>query len=203
MTVESNRPQDATADGANPLRVALVIGSTREGRFGPVVANWFMRQIEQRGDMTVDVLDLAGFDLPARMPAAPDGSISAFVDRIGSADAFVIVTPEYNHGYPASLKLAIDYGHAEWQAKPVGFVSYGGIAGGLRAVEQLRQVFAELHAVTVRDTVSFADVWTAFDRDGEPRDADAALGAVKVMLDALSWWGDVLRDARATRPYVA
>ncbi len=67
----------------------------------------------------------------------------------------VVVTPEYNHGYPASLKQAIDIPHAEWQRKAVGFVSYGGLAGGMRAVEQLRQVFAELHCTTVRETVSF------------------------------------------------
>ena len=65
------------------------------------------------------------------------------------------MTPEYNHGYPASLKQAIEIPHAEWKAKPCRFASDGGLAGGLRAVEQLRQVFAELHAVTMRDTVSF------------------------------------------------
>jgi hypothetical protein len=77
------------------------------------------------------------------------------VPPIDAADAFVVVTPEYNHSYPASLKHAIDMAHGEWNTKPVAFVSYGGISGGLRAVEALRLVFAELHATTIRDTVSF------------------------------------------------
>ena len=115
----------------------------------------------------------------------------------------MVVTPEYNHGYPASLKQAIDLAMQEWKAKPVAFVSYGGISGGLRAVEQLRQVFAELHAVTIRDTVSFAMAHGRFDSDGGLRDPDAAEAAVKVLLDELLWWGDALRAARAARPYAA
>jgi NAD(P)H-dependent FMN reductase len=82
----------------------------------------------------------------------------------------VVVTPEYNHGYTAALKQLIDAVKAEWVAKPVGFVSYGGVSGGLRAVEQLRLVFAELHAVTIRDGVSFAMAWNRFDEAGEPVD---------------------------------
>ncbi len=76
--------------------------------------------------------------------------VAAFRERIDRADAFVVVTPEYNHAYPAVLKFMIDCAYAEWQAKPVAFVSYGGISGGLRAVEQLRLVFAELHADAAR-----------------------------------------------------
>ncbi len=76
---------------------------------------------------------------------------------LSEADAFIVVTPEYNHSFTASLKFVLDLVYEPWQGKPVAFVSYGGISGGLRAVEQLRLVFAELHAVTVRDTVSFAN----------------------------------------------
>jgi NAD(P)H-dependent FMN reductase len=115
----------------------------------------------------------------------------------------VVVTPEYNHGYPASLKQAIDLGGREWWAKPVAFVSYGGISGGLRAVEQLRQVFAELHAVTVRDTVSFHGAHGCFDDSGSPRDPSGRNAAAKTMLDQLAWWAYALRDARAVRPYAA
>ncbi len=85
----------------------------------------------------------------------------------------------------------------------MGFVSYGGMAGGLRAVEQLRQVFAELHAVTVRDTVSFHEFWRRFDDSGEPLHAAGCNAAAKVMLDQLAWWGHALADARARRPYAA
>jgi len=109
--------------------------------------------------------------------------------------------PEYNHSFPAPLKNAIDWHFKEWQAKPIGFVSYGGISGGLRAVEQLRQVFAELHAVTVRDTASFHGVWAQFDSDGRPKDPGVCERAAKSMLDQLAWWGDALREARTRRPY--
>ena len=91
---------------------------------------------------------------------------------LGLADAFVVVTPEYNHGYPAPLKELIDSVNAEWQAKPVAFVSYGGVSGGLRAVEQLRLVFAELHAVTIRDSVSFPGAWEQFDESGVLRNPE-------------------------------
>jgi NAD(P)H-dependent FMN reductase len=111
-----------------------------------------------------------------------------------------VVTPEYNHSFPASLKNVLDWHHTEWQAKPVGFVSYGGLSGGLRAVEQLRPVFAELHAVTVRDAVSFHMAWERFGEDGAPKD-DASVAAAKVLLDQLGWWGNALREARAKTPY--
>lgn len=85
----------------------------------------------------------------------------------------------------------------EWREKAVGFVSYGGVGGGLRAVEQLRQVFAELQTVTVRDSVSFAMVWDQFDECGEPREPAACTGAAKTMFDQLGWWARALRTARA------
>lgn len=179
-----------------PLRLALIVGSTREGRFGDTVARWFTALARQRSDLALDVIDLADVGVPAVYPRDPDPAGRAFIDRICRADAFVVVTPEYNHGYPASLKQAIDLPHAEWQRKPVGFVSYGGMAGGVRAVEQLRQVFAELHAVTVRDAVSFHNVWALFDPAGEPLDPAGCNAAAAAMLDQLVWWGRALRTAR-------
>lgn len=111
-----------------------------------------------------------------------------------------MVTPEYNHSYPGTLKNLIDLHHTQWQAKPVGFVSYGGISGGLRAVEHLRPVFAELHAVTVRDSVAFPNPWPRFDPTGTLLDPDAAETAAATMLDQLTWWAEALRTARATHP---
>lgn len=137
-------------------------------------------------------------DVIGEEPAPEVGAVSR---RLAAADAFVIVTPEYNHSFPAPLKNAIDWLSREWKAKPVGFVSYGGRSGGLRAVEQLRQVFAELHAVTVRDTVSFHDAWTQFEPDGRPKDAKGCAVAAATMLDQLAWWGSALRDARNRQPY--
>ncbi|UNO41503.1 NAD(P)H-dependent oxidoreductase [Streptomyces sp. MST-110588] len=191
------------------LRVAVIIGSTRDGRFGPTVANWLAGHITQRGDMDVDLVDLVATPLPRvfpafdRPPAPGTGELLAEVSpRLAAADAFVIVTPEYNHSFPAPLKDAIDWHNKEWHAKPVGFVSYGGVSGGLRAVEHLRTVLAELHAVTVRDTVSFHQYGEKFDQNGNSKDP-ASDAAAKGMLDQLAWWARALRDAKAIRPYVA
>jgi NAD(P)H-dependent FMN reductase len=184
-----------------PLRLAIIIGSTRTGRFAPIVAKWFMAQTRHRADMDAELIDLADFNLPAVYPDAHDETVRAFVERIDRADAFVVVTPEYNHGYPASLKQAIDLANHEWHAKPVAFVSYGGMAGGLRAVEQLRQVFAELHATTVRETVSFHGAWAAFGESGLPHDPVPCDAAAKQMLDQLAWWAKALREARTAHPY--
>jgi len=185
----------------NRLHLAIIIGSTRKGRFAPTVAGWFAGQAERRDDMAVDVIDLAGAQLPDVLSDKPGPQVAAVTPRLAAADAFVVVTPEYNHSFPAALKNAIDWHFKEWQAKPVGFVSYGGLGGGLRAVEQLRQVFAELHAVTVRDTVSFHGVWAQFDSDGRPKDPGVCERAAKSMLDQLAWWADALREARTRRPY--
>ena len=184
------------AVNTDPLDVVVILGSTREGRFAPTVARWFMSQAATRYDMDVTLIDLADVDLPSAYPSQRSDSVNAFVRRIGQADAYVVVTPEYNHGYPASLKQAIDLPYDEWRAKPVGFVSYGGVSGGLRAVEQLRQVFAELHVATMRDTVSFHLVGGRFDRGGDPYDPDGCNLAAATMLDQLAWWGTALRAAR-------
>lgn len=175
----------------NTLQLAVIVGSVREGRFGPIVANWFAGRVERRDDVKLDVVDLAATPVPS----------ADFASRIDAADAFVVITPEYNHGYPGGLKLAIDSVNREWHAKPVGFVSYGGLSGGLRSVEQLRVVFAELHTVTVRETVSFHLAGRCFDDQGRPHDADAVNTAATALLDQVAWWARALRDARADRPY--
>ncbi len=190
-----------------PVRVAVIVGSVREGRFGPVVADWLAAVAGEHGGFDVDVVDLAGPDLPLVMPAfgsTPSPAVLAeaakVTPRLAAADAFVVVTPEYNHSYPASLKNVIDWHRTEWMAKPIAFVSYGGVSGGLRAVEHLRAVFAELHAVTIRETVSFHGAHTRFGADGVPAD-DRAGVAAKALLDQLWWWARSLSEARAARPY--
>ncbi|MFT2019463.1 NADPH-dependent FMN reductase [Streptomyces sp. 796.1] len=192
-----------------PLRLAVIVGSTRGGRFGPQVADWITERARVHGGLDVDVIDLADAELPNEMPAygaQPNPAATAALAKISpgltAADAFVVVTPEYNHSYPASLKNAIDWHNEEWHAKPVGFVSYGGISGGLRAVEHLRGVFAELHAVTVRETVSFALAGNLF-RDGELIDPTQPNIAAKRLLDQLLWWGNALRAAKEEQPYAA
>ncbi|MFF2301444.1 NADPH-dependent FMN reductase [Streptomyces sp. NPDC058128] len=193
-----------------PLHLAVIQGSTRDGRLGPVVAKWLLHHAADRPDLTTDLIDLAETPLPTVFPhlgQAPERAedralLAAVSPRLAAADAFVVVTPEYNHSYPASLKNAIDWHHREWQAKPVGFVSYGGFSAGLRAVEHLRAVFAELHAVTIRETVGLQGVWGQFDENGRAVDP-ATDTAAKAMLDQLVWWGEALRDARANKPYAA
>ncbi|MEU9125063.1 NAD(P)H-dependent oxidoreductase [Streptomyces sp. NPDC048506] len=183
----------------HPYRLAVIIASTREGRFAPVIANWFTRHAERHPQIALDVVDL---DV-VRPYALRHGTeeYESYAKRIDEADAFVVITPEYNHSFPAPLKHAVDLLHSQWQAKPVGFVSYGGISGGLRAVEQLRLVFAELHATTVRETVSFALAGALFDDAGRLHDPAPAAKAADALLKQLSWWAVALREARATRPY--
>jgi NAD(P)H-dependent FMN reductase len=175
------------------FHLAVIIGSVREGRFGPVVADWFVGQAKQRSDLTVDLVDLVEVPVPS----------PSLANRLGAADAFVVVTPEYNHSYPGPLKHAIDSVGEQWRAKAVGFVSYGGMSGGLRAVEPLRVVFAELHAVTVRNTVSFHNAREQFDEHGAPRHSEAVNTAAALLLDQLAWWAQALRTARAASSYVA
>lgn len=173
-----------------PYQLAVVMSSVREGRFGPVITNWFLDRAKQRDDVSVSVIDLA---------ESPDG-LSA---GVAAADAVVVIVPEYNHSYPGPLKTALDNTSREWHAKPVAFVSYGGISGGLRAVEHLRPVFSELHAATIRETVSFPYAWNCFGPDGEPHDTENVDLAATALLNQLGWWANALRDARRVRPYAA
>lgn len=192
-----------------PLRVAVLIGSTRQGSRSRTVADWLSTAAAPRTDLELDLLDLAEFPLPLAGPDwDPPAEIAEILarsqPRLGAADAFIVVTPEYNHSFPAALKNFIDWHFHEWRAKPVGFVCHGGgLGGGLRAVEQLRLVFAELRATTVRDTVSFQGGAVAFDQAGRPREPDGCAIALKALLDDLTWWGTALRAARRARPYAA
>ncbi|WP_435597969.1 NADPH-dependent FMN reductase [Streptomyces anulatus] len=183
-----------------PLRVAVIIGSTREGRIGDAVGRWFMERARDRSELDLAVLDLADYDFPVHYPGRATEQMTEFTDEIARAEAFVVVTPEYNRSFPASLKQAIDFAYEEWQTKPVAFVSYGHGSAGLYAVEQLRTVFTELHTVTLRNGVALDFLRQPL--EGHPGDTgrDRSVG---LMLDQLGWWGSALREARAARPYVS
>ena len=178
------------------IRLGLIYGSTRPGRLCDTVANWVAGQLGEQPGFTIELID------PAQLPRGGDGRLDeAEVEaRIARAEAFIVVTPEYNHGYPAALKELIDSAYEPWQAKPVAFVSYGGLSGGLRAVEQLRQVFAELDTVTLRETVSFSEIWEQFGANGELRSPYRARRSMAKLLARLLWWSESLREARARRP---
>jgi NAD(P)H-dependent FMN reductase len=191
------------------LNLAVILASVRQRRFGPVVANWFSSEARRHGEFDVTLIDLAEAPLPPVLGPEPPAiatndarpaEMALLTQQLESADAFVIVTPEYNRSYPASIKTLIDWHFTEWRTKPVGFVSYGGPAGGLRAVEHLRLVLAELHAVTMRHTVSFTKYWELFDDKGEPNKPET-LEESAALLKELAWWARVLRDARISRPY--
>jgi len=185
---------------ADRLQLAVIIGSVRAGRIGEAVSDWFGTQLDQHDEFSLDLIDLADLTLPDCLDGSGDAGV--FAKRIDAADGVVVITPEYNHGYPGALKTAIDSAREEWQAKAVGFVSYGGVAGGLRAVEQLRLVFAELHTVTVRQVVSLHFVHDLFDGNGMLTDHHAPAAAHK-MLAQLAWWSRALRSARAEEAYDA
>ncbi|MEV0684443.1 NAD(P)H-dependent oxidoreductase [Nocardia sp. NPDC050378] len=186
------------------LKLAIIIGSVRDGRFGPVVADWFAAQVDDRFD--VDVIDLAEFDLPAELPAVPPAmdpdparpsGMVALSDRLAAADAYVVLTPEYNRSYPSALKTAIDWHFTQWDRKTIGFVGYSGGTGGVLAIEHLRQVFNELNAHTVRDYVSFPRYYLLFDEGGRLREPEGFEAAAKAMLDQLFWWATALAGARS------
>jgi len=192
------------------VKLAVILGSVREGRFGPVVANWIVEQTRQHGKFKVNLVDLAEVDLPLVLGPEPPAiattgarpaEMAQLTAALDEADAFIVVTPEYNRSFPASIKSLIDWHYIEWRAKPIGFVSYGSTSGGLRAVEQLRLVFAEMHAVTVRDCVSFANYWELFQEDGTLGNPEPARAAAKELLDQLGWWAEALLDARTNNPY--
>ncbi|RPF38284.1 NAD(P)H-dependent FMN reductase [Streptomyces sp. TLI_185] len=195
----------------NKHKLVIIVGSVRDGRFGPAVASWVAEQAGAHGGFDVEVVDLAEIDIPLALPAEspkfagdayprPAG-MAALTSALEGADAFVVVTPEYNHSYPASLKAAIDWHFTQWTAKPVAFVSYGGAAGGRHAVLHLENVLTELHAVTIRDGLAFPNYFTAW-QDGRPLDPDAA-GYAKTLLEQLAWWAGALRSAREAAPYPA
>ncbi|MGP4112778.1 NADPH-dependent FMN reductase [Streptomyces sp. 4N509B] len=193
-----------------PLKLAVILASVREGRFGPVVARWYTDRLAGDARFEVDVIDLARESLPLALPAespkmAGDAyrrppEMAELTRRLEAADAFVVITPEYNRSFPAALKSAIDWHFTQWQAKPVGFVGYSGMSGALLAIEQLKQVFGELYAHPVRNGVIFPRYYLLFDGEGNLKEPEEANEAAGLMLEELAWWGTALRTARGVRP---
>jgi NAD(P)H-dependent FMN reductase len=162
------------------MKLTVIFGSTRAGRKGEVVANWVQKGVEPDSRFELDFADLREVNLPFfDEPMDPFGMKEAGVDythpegrawadRVKAADGFIMITPEYNHSAPAVLKNCIDWVGPEWADKPVGFISYGGIAGGARAVEHLRQMVIEVSLVQVANAIHFPFFQKAFDEQGQP-----------------------------------
>jgi len=140
-----------------PLKIGIILGSTRENRFSEKPGRWLFSEIQKQPDIEARLLDLRDYSLPfLNTPTAPsdlkgvysDPAVTRWSKEIASLDGFVIIAPEYNHGYPAILKNAIDWLFDEWARKPVAFFAYGDV-GGARSVEQLRQVVIELKMVPI------------------------------------------------------
>lgn len=152
----------------------VIVASTRPGRVGLPVAAWFAAAAVEHGAFDVELVDLAEHDLPLmdepnhpRLKKYTKAHTLRWSETVDRADAFVIVLPEYNHSFNAAIKNAIDFLHQEWADKPVAFVSYGGISGGLRAAHALREVAATMRMVPIVEGVPIPLVGTYLNDDGE------------------------------------
>jgi NAD(P)H-dependent FMN reductase len=181
----------------------VLIASTRPGRIGLPVAEWFAERARSHGGFAVDVADLAEINLPMmdephhpRLRRYMHQHTKDWSARVEAADAFAFVMPEYNFGFNAPLKNALDYLNAEWQYKPVGFVSYGGVSAGTRAVQMLKQVVTALKMVALPEAVSIPFVAQLLDEGRRLRPNDVMEQAATTLLDELVRWEGALRPLR-------
>ena len=183
------------------LKIGIILGSTRPNRNGEAVAQWVMAQAKGRSDAHYELVDLKDYDLPLLDEPIPPsmGKYSKphtkrWAEKIGSLDAFVFVTPEYNHSTSGALKNAIDFLYAEWTNKSAGFVSYGS-AGGARAVEHLRLIMAELQIADVRAQVMLS-LFTDFKQFSEFAPDPRHEAEVDTMLGQVVAWGEAMKGVR-------
>ncbi len=183
------------------VRIAIVTGSTRPGRLNESVARWVLDVASRRTDADFELVDIAAYDLPLLDEPIPPSlgryshsHTKRWADTIAAFDAYVFVTPEYNHGISGALKNAIDFVYAEWNNKAAGFVSYGS-AGGVRAVEHLRTVMAELMIADVRAHISLS-LFTDFENFSVFKPAARHESEVGTLVDQLIAWGGALRSLR-------
>lgn len=188
------------------LKFALIVGSTRPNRFADHPARWIEAGAAARTDFTLDTLDLREAALPFFAEPAPpsrtrgvfsDPAAEAWRTRLGGYDGFIVTAAEYNHGPTAVLKNALDSAFLEWVRKPIGFVGYGG-TGGVRAVEQLRQIAVELQMAPVRAAVHIGlEPFVAVSsREKSLDDYEALARARTALFNDLAWWGAALKAAR-------
>ncbi|MEK9173518.1 MAG: NAD(P)H-dependent oxidoreductase [Patescibacteria group bacterium] len=188
----------------NKPKIQIVIGSTRENRVGDKVGKWFYKHASKREDAVFELVDLRDWPLPFYDEVTGPGYLKGnyktpkakeWAAKVAEADGYVIVHPEYNHGYSAVLKNALDYAYTEWNNKPVAFVSYGGGAAGARATEQLREVAVELQMAPIREAIHIPMIWEALDENGEPKNP-VFTERIDPVLNQLLWWVKPLKLAR-------
>lgn len=186
------------------LNILVILGSTRQNRSGEQVFQWVQSQLKDTDTVHYEYVDLRDVDLPFFNEVASvaylNGAYStpagaAWAQKVKEADGYIVLATEYNHGYTAVLKNALDYAYTEWNKKPIGFVGYGAAVGGARAVEQLRLVAIELQMAPVRNAVHMVNVWSAFDQNGQVIDASYNK-QMETMNNDVIWWGTVLKEGR-------
>jgi len=191
-------------------KLLIIVGSTRPGRAADAVVPWVVKSAEAHGGFDVEVADLRDWPLPHFAehlgtigdlgdPTYSDPAVKAWNNKVKGADAFIVITPEYNHSVPGVLKNAIDtvWLSFGFRNKPVASVGYsGGISGAIRAIEHLAHIFIEAEAVPLRSTVVLPQVRSLLGESGEPADPMPA-AALGVLLDDLAWWSAALEKARA------
>ncbi len=189
------------------LKIKVILGSTRANRFSEIPGKWVIEQLTKRPDMHVELLDLHDFKMPffdqSETPSskkAPysDPEVVKWTAKIAEADGFIVIAPEYNHGYPAVLKNAIDWVSQEWNNKPIGFISYGS-AMGARSVEQLRQVSIELQMAPIRNAIHMPWDTVVAARADAARALEQFAPRVTGLADQLAWWATALKTARAQK----
>lgn len=188
------------------LRIGIILGSTRPGRRGEQVAKWVLEKANAHGGARFELIDLADYPLPHLDEAIPPSAqqyanehTKAWSRTIDAFDGFIIVTPEYNRSTSGVLKNAIDYLYHEWNNKAVGFVSYGAAASGLRAVEHLRVIAAELQMADVRTSVGISllsdfEGYTTMHTDLPHHEK-----ALDDMLGQLVAWASAMREVRSAK----
>ena len=186
------------------IKIQVIIGSTRQNRFGDKPAKWIMEELKKKENFKAELIDLRDYQLPffnePMSPATSKGNYTneaakKWAQKVAEADGYIMVTPEYNHGYSAVLKNALDYVYAEWNNKPVAFVAYGSM-GGARAVEQLRGVAVELQMAQIRAAVHIPAFWTLLDGKGNLK-TETLQKAADTMFQQLEWWSTALKAARS------
>lgn len=181
----------------------VIIASTRPGRKGPLVADWFINNLKEHKEFEVEVLDLKEIDLPfmdepehPRLQHYTKKHTKKWSKTIDSADAYIIVTPEYNYGYPASIKNALDFVYHEWGYKPVAFVSYGGLSGGIRCVQMLKQVVTTLKMMPITEAVNIPFFTKHIAEDGKFKGDEILDKSANTTIKELLRWTATLQEMR-------